>query len=93
MRSKLSAQERKWRAREDARTLAESELIKSDPVRLREAKREAARIAAEEEQKVNAMKAIISKGEKPKKKKASKTPKKKKSASNPHNVFARLGKQ
>ena len=46
---KLSAQDRKWQAQDDARMLMNAESIKSDPARLRAAAIEARRIATEAE--------------------------------------------
>lgn len=56
--SKLSAQEKKWQAQDDARTLATAEAIKNDAARMRAAKREAKKMAEEQEQQAMAMKTI-----------------------------------
>jgi hypothetical protein len=55
---KLSAQEKKWQAQDDARTLAMAEAIKNDTARMRAAKREAKKMAEEQEQQAMAMKTI-----------------------------------
>ena len=83
----LSKEDKKWRARNDADYLAESEVIKNDPVRLLAAKRAAIEIARERKENADAMKAVartkpsvlVRKKAKPKKKE-----------SNKHNVFKRL---
>lgn len=55
---KLSNEEKKWRAQEDARTLAEAETIKQDKTRVNAAKKEAVRMAKEAEDRMKAMKKI-----------------------------------
>ena len=83
----LSKEDKKWRARNDADYLAESEVIKNDPVRLLAAKRAAIEIARERKENADAMKAVArTKGKTTEKKK----PKPKKKESNKHNVFKRL---
>lgn len=54
-KKQLTKQEREWRAQDDARALAESEVIKADAIRLKEAKVAAARMAEEERDKASAM--------------------------------------
>lgn len=49
MTPKISAEEKKWRAQDDARTLMSAEGIKSDSGRLKAAAAEARRIATEAE--------------------------------------------
>lgn len=46
----MSAQERRWRAEDDARTLMRAEEVKSDKKRLNLAAREASKIATEAQQ-------------------------------------------
>lgn len=43
------ASEEKWRAQDDARTLARASAIQKDPIRLKEAKKEAKAMLREEE--------------------------------------------
>ena len=59
---KLSAEDKAWRGREDARTLAESKVILSDPSRLKAAAREAGKMAKDRESEAKAMKQIARKG-------------------------------
>ncbi len=58
MAKELSAEEKKWRAESDARTLAEAEAIKADPKRLKVAQGAAKEMAEEEERRAKAMKAV-----------------------------------
>jgi len=53
--STLSAQDKKWRAENDARTLANSEEIKDDPTRMKAAQLEAGRQAAEAKKAAEAL--------------------------------------
>ena len=48
---KMSAEEKKWRAEMDARTLAEADAIRSDPKRKQEASKAAKGLVAEEKQR------------------------------------------
>lgn len=57
---KMSADEKRWRAEEDARTLAEAEAIKFDSSRLKAAKEAAKRMAGEANIKAKAMTKIAS---------------------------------
>ncbi len=54
-RPKLSADEKKWRAQDDARTLAEAEAIKADEERLKAAQAAAKSMADEAQVKARAM--------------------------------------
>ena len=54
----ISKQEKRWMAEEDARTIAESEIIKNDRRRLIAAKRAALDLAKQEKEKADAMKAV-----------------------------------
>lgn len=58
---RMTAQERKWRAQDDARTLSYATEIASDSKRLNAAKKEAARMAAETEKAAKAMKKVAGK--------------------------------
>ena len=51
----LSVEEKRWQAENDARTLAEANVIQSDPERLDKAKQAAAKMAEEERARANAM--------------------------------------
>ena len=55
---KVSAQERKWMAEDDARTLAAAKVIEGDKVRLRKAQQAAKRMADEEAQKAAALRNV-----------------------------------
>ena len=44
---KLTAEQKRWQAEDDARVLASAQRIAEDPARLRMAKKEAARMASE----------------------------------------------
>jgi len=59
---KMSAEEKKWQAESDARTLAEAEVIGSDKGRLSEAVKAAARLAADAMKRAEAMKKASNKG-------------------------------
>jgi len=52
---RLTAREKRWRAEDDARTLATSKVIIDDPARLSLAKKAAVRIATEEKKSAKAM--------------------------------------
>ena len=54
----IAAQDKKWEAESDARTLVEAEAIKSDPKKLNAAAKAAERMAVEEMKKAEAMKNI-----------------------------------
>ncbi len=55
---KMSKDELKWRAQDDARTLAEAEAIKADPERLKRAQDAAKGMADEAQVKAKAMTSI-----------------------------------
>ena len=57
----MTAQERKWRAQDDARTLSYATEIASDPKRLSAAQKEAAKMAKETEKAAMAMKKVAGK--------------------------------
>ncbi len=52
---KLTAREKRWRAEDDARTLANAQVIQEDPQRHVLAKRAAQRIAKQEKESADAM--------------------------------------
>lgn len=54
-KAQMNKQEKEWRAQDDARILADSEVIKADAPRLKDAKSAAARLAEEERDKASAM--------------------------------------
>lgn len=54
----ISADEKRWRAESDARTLAEAETIKQDETRLTEAQTAAKRMADEEAERLKAMRKV-----------------------------------
>jgi membrane protein involved in colicin uptake len=58
---KMSAEEKRWRAEEDARTLAEAEVIKKDSARLKAAQQAAAKMAKEAADRAAGMSKIASK--------------------------------
>lgn len=58
---KMSKEEKKWRAESDARTLAEAEVILSDPKRLILASQVAKRMASEKMKEAKAMTQIARK--------------------------------
>lgn len=60
-RAAETAQQRKWREEEDARTLADANVIHDDPTRMREAARAAERIAKEERKRADAMTRVAGK--------------------------------
>ena len=60
----MSVQDKKWQAESDARTLAESRVILSDPGRLKLAAKEAQKIAADKMTEAKAMKSIANKAPK-----------------------------
>lgn len=64
----MSKANREWRAKEDARTLAESQVILSDKGRLIQATKAAKQIAAEASKQADAMKKVASKKPSPRKK-------------------------
>jgi len=59
MASKLTAEDKRWRAESDARTLIEAESIKNDSARKRAAITAAKTIIKEKEKEVKAVKKII----------------------------------
>jgi len=98
----ISADERKWRAQDDARTLAQANVIKQDQQRLAAAKAEARRMAEEQAKEAAAMRGVAGKAAQAPKQQAKKpVPAKRGSrrranAKNTaggtgHNVFTRLG--
>lgn len=60
MAPRLSAMDKEWQRENDARTLAEAEVIKSTPARLKGAVTEAKKMAKKSEQDVKAMKRVAS---------------------------------
>lgn len=58
MATKLTAEQQKWQAQDDAHILAQAESIKSDPKRITAAKKEAANMVKEQEQRAQAMKKV-----------------------------------
>lgn len=58
MAYEVSAEEKKWQAESDARTLAEAEVIKGDPDRLKAAQESAKGMAEEKSDEAAAMKKI-----------------------------------
>jgi hypothetical protein len=58
---KLTAQDRKWMAEDDARTLAQAEAIKADAKRVAAAKNAAAQMVKEQEQRTKALKTVANK--------------------------------
>ena len=54
----MTAQDRKWEAESDARTLMDSQVISSDKKRLTAAVKAAKRMAAEKEKEARAMKGV-----------------------------------
>lgn len=73
----ISADEKRWRAESDARTLAEAERIKNDQPRLTEAQAAANRMADEEAEQARAMRKVAGR--------------KKPGGSGPHNTGSRVG--
>jgi len=55
---KLTAREKRWRAEDDARTLANAQVINDDPGRHVLAKRAAQRIAKQEKESADAMQGV-----------------------------------
>jgi hypothetical protein len=80
VKAKLTMEEAKWQAENDARTLKEAEVIKADNARLKAAANMAAQMVKKEEAEAKAMKKIASLKKKSNSKKANKksTSKKKK---------------
>ncbi len=58
MASALSADEKRWRAESDARTLAESNVISTDSARLKAAQAAAKRMAVEQERQASSMQKV-----------------------------------
>ena len=58
--SKMSADEKKWQARDDLYTLQRAEEIKADNARVAAAKEEASTVIKEQQQKLEALKKISS---------------------------------
>ncbi len=90
----ISADEKRWRAESDARTLAEAERIKNDRPRLDSAQAAAKRMAEEEAEAAKAMRKVAGSKLKP----GGSGPRKKPSGSqvvsdamkNKHNVFQQI---
>ena len=57
----ISADERRWRAEDDARTLAESEKIKNDPSRVKDAQAAAQRMLEEEKERLLGLQKVAGK--------------------------------
>jgi len=51
----MTAQDKKWQAQDDARTLAQANEIKSDPTRIRAAVKEAKVMVKEEQQRLTSI--------------------------------------
>ncbi len=88
---KLTAREKRWRAEDDARTLANAQVITDDPARHVLAKRAAQRIAKQEKESADAMQNVAAgKAVKP----VNPTPKKRKKKAAPkaqtYNVFNKI---
>ena len=62
----MTAQDKKWQAEQDARTLAEAEVVKRTPIRMRAATKAAKGMAEEERKKAVGMRKVA--GMKPLKK-------------------------
>lgn len=60
MRYPMSEEEKKWRRRDDARTLAEAEAIKADSERFKEAKQGAKEILQEEAIRLKGLSKVVS---------------------------------
>lgn len=58
MATKISVQEKQWRAENDARTLINAEILKQDKARLSLAKKEISRIEAERMKEVQVIKKL-----------------------------------
>jgi hypothetical protein len=58
---KMSAEDKAWRARDDARTLADSRVILKDPARLKAAAKEADKMAKDSLDQAKAMKSVARK--------------------------------
>lgn len=56
---KLTAREKRWQAEDDARTLANAEVVRNDPSRLVRAKNAARRIAKHEKEQAQAMTHVV----------------------------------
>lgn len=87
--TRMTKQERNWRSQDDARILADSEVIKGDGPRLIAAKKAALVLAKEDKDRADAMRAVSKTkllSDKTNKKKRVK----KKAPKDTHNVFARL---
>jgi len=59
---KMTAQDRKWQAEDDARTLAASIVIQDDPTRMKAATKAANRMAEEKRKDATAMSNVARKG-------------------------------
>lgn len=57
----MSREEKRWREEEDARVLAEANVIRDDPTRMRGAAKAAERIATEERARADAMTKVAGK--------------------------------
>ena len=56
---KMSAEDKKWQGRSDARTLAEAERIKNDPSRAKLAAKEAMNMLKEQQDNLKAMSKVV----------------------------------
>lgn len=56
----MSADEKKWQAESDARTLAESEVIRGDEARMKAAQEAAASLAEDKQKELDGLRAISS---------------------------------
>ena len=59
--TKLTAQEKKWQAEDDARTLVQAGVITTSKIRLRAAKAQAKIMAKEKTQELKSLKKIVKK--------------------------------
>jgi hypothetical protein len=58
--SSMSAEEKRWRAKDDAYTLSTAQQIQADKARFKAARKELKAMLAEEQKKVKAMQDLIS---------------------------------
>jgi len=91
----ISADEKRWREEDDARTLAEAERIKQDPGRLAGAKTAAKRMVDEEKERLSAMSKVAGKAPSAPASKAASSDTKSavvsgEKSSGSHNVFNRI---
>jgi len=74
MAPRMSAEEKKWRAQEDAHVLASANEIKNDPTRLKNAQTAANAMVEEQQKRTNALKSVAGRKTNAQKPAASKTP-------------------